>query len=164
MATPWTSNRASGSAMASSSQVRSRADRKTHMLSVPSPSSRPEARPWLPGADVPDFRRLSCASVVSPVARPAHSRTCLKLPSPRYPQRGALITTPARLVPARCRGMIMTSCSPWLLGRMVIRTSASAAASSGALRVKSSRSAPSCRQLLRAWRRGCWQGRLALRM
>lgn len=37
-----TSSRASGNAMASSSQVRNRADRKTHMLSVPS-SSRLEA-------------------------------------------------------------------------------------------------------------------------
>ena len=40
----WTSSRASGSAMASSSQVRSRADRKTHILSVPS-SSRLETNP-----------------------------------------------------------------------------------------------------------------------
>ena len=40
----WTSSRASGSVMASSSQVRSRADRKTHMLSVPS-SSRLEVGP-----------------------------------------------------------------------------------------------------------------------
>jgi len=52
------------------------------------------------------------------------------LSAPRYPRRGALITRPARLVPARCR---------------------------------SPRSAPSGRQLLRAWRRGCWQGwRVAL--
>jgi hypothetical protein len=51
----WTSSRASGSAIASSSQVRNRADRKTHMLSVPSSSTRREAGPWPPGADVRDF-------------------------------------------------------------------------------------------------------------
>ena len=130
MATPWTSSRASGSAMASSSQVRSRADRKTHMLSVPSSSSRLEAGPWLPGADVQDFCRLSCASVVSPVARQAHSRACLSclrgLPAARRANRHA-----GEAGPARCRGMIMASCSSWLPGRMVIRTSAFAATSSG---------------------------------
>jgi len=44
----WTSSRASGSAMANSSQVRSRADRKTHMLSVL--SSSPGGRPSRPTA------------------------------------------------------------------------------------------------------------------
>ena len=50
----WTSSRASGSAMASSSQVRSRADRKAHILSVPS-LPRLEAGPWLPSADLRDI-------------------------------------------------------------------------------------------------------------
>src|SRR5690242_21190165 len=56
-ATRWTSSRASGSAMVSSSQVRSRADSKTHMLSVPSSSPSLEACPWPPGADVRDLLR-----------------------------------------------------------------------------------------------------------
>jgi len=47
-ATRWTSSRASGNAMASSSHVRNRADRKTHMLNVPS-SSRLQTSPKPPG-------------------------------------------------------------------------------------------------------------------
>ena len=98
----WTSSRASGSAMASSSQVRSRADRKTHMFSVPS-SSRLEAGPWQPGADVRDF--LLHRAVHQWRCRQPGWRTAgyVLLSSRRYPQRGALITTPERLVLARRR-------------------------------------------------------------
>jgi hypothetical protein len=95
----WTSSRASGSAMASSSHVRSRADRKTHMLSFPS-SSRLEAGPWPPGADVRDSYRTELSISALPTARLGYSRAC-PLSSRRYPQRGALITTPERLVLAR---------------------------------------------------------------
>jgi hypothetical protein len=48
------------------------------------------------------------------------------LSSRRYLQRDAPITTPERLVLARCVAMSMTSCSTWLPGSMVIRNSASA--------------------------------------
>ena len=56
-----------------------------------------------------------------------------QLPSRRYPQHGALITThhAGEAGPRALRGMIMTSCSSWLPGRMVIKPSASAATSSG---------------------------------
>ena len=157
-ATPWTSNRASGSAMASSSQVRSRADRKTHMLSVPSSTSRLKAGPWLRGADVQDFCRLSCASVVSPVARSAHSRACLNvfaaLPAARRANHHAGEAGPRALqgddhdiVQFLAAGQ--DDDQDFCLRRHLVRC---------ALRAKSPRSAPSGRQLLRAWRRGCWQG------
>ena len=154
MATPWTSNRASGSAMASSSQVRSRADRKTHMLSVPSSTSRLKAGPWLRGADVQDFCRLSCASVVSPVARPAHSRACLNvfaaLPAARRANHHAGEAGPRALqgddhdiVQFLAAGQ--DDDQDFCLRRHLVRC---------ALRAKSPRSAPSGRQLLRAWRWG----------
>jgi hypothetical protein len=88
-----TSSRASGSAMASSSQVRSRADRKTHMLSVPS-SSRLEAAQ--PADGLRDFfTALSCT--LGGVADSQLGRTGRYVPSPsrRYPRLGALITAPA---------------------------------------------------------------------
>jgi len=77
-ATRWTSSRASGNAMASSSQVRSRPDRKTHMLSVPSSSSRLETNPEPPGGQLAGpVTALSCASAALSAARFAHSRACL---------------------------------------------------------------------------------------
>jgi hypothetical protein len=94
--------------------------------------SPPGGQPSRPAAD----RRtsspvLSCASAASPVARLAAQPGMPHLSSRRYPQRGALITTPERVVPRVLRGTIMTSCSSWPPGRMVIRTSASAAISAG---------------------------------
>jgi hypothetical protein len=67
--------------MASSSQARSRADRKTHMLSVPSSSSRLEAGLWPPGADLRDFYRTAlCISGAagSQVGAPPGMSHCLR--------------------------------------------------------------------------------------
>jgi len=55
----WTSSRASGSAMASSSQIRSRADRKTHMLNVPSSASRKPGMSQYVFAALPAARRAN---------------------------------------------------------------------------------------------------------
>ena len=82
--------------MASSSQMRSRVDRKTHMFSILAlPAWRPA--PKTPGAD--SYRIELCISGV-PVARAAQPGLSHSS-SRRYPQCGALITTSARLVLAR---------------------------------------------------------------
>jgi hypothetical protein len=48
----WTRNRANGSAMAISSHLRSLADRKTHISSVPSPDLQSDPRPTAGGSAV----------------------------------------------------------------------------------------------------------------
>jgi hypothetical protein len=55
--------------MASSSQVRSRADRKTHILSIPSSSSGLEGGPKAARRHLRLLTALSCVSVALPVAR-----------------------------------------------------------------------------------------------
>ena len=113
----WTSSRASGSAMASSSQVRSRADRKTHMLSVPSFFAwRP--RPGRPAPMCGTSTALSCASVALLTARLAHSRACpivfAGLPAARHANHYTREADPRAL-----HGASVTSCSSWLPGSMI---------------------------------------------
>ena len=107
--------------MASSSHVRSRADRKTHMLSVPS-FSRLEAGPWRPalmrGTSYRTDHCMSCASVALPTARLAHSRAgpvlFAALPAAWRANRYAGEAGPCAL-----REMNMTSCRSLLAGRIV---------------------------------------------
>ena len=89
----WTSSRASGNAMASSSQVRSRADRKTHMLSIPSSShleTGPQSRPALICGT--SYRTEAVHQWRPPVARLAAQSGMAHHLRGYYPQRGALIT------------------------------------------------------------------------
>jgi hypothetical protein len=88
----WTSSRASGNAMISSIQRRSRAERNTHMPSAP--SFRP-AKGWpCPRLSICPFAGDS----VSVVGRKAPGRVVALFRGGRYPQRGAELTTPMRLI------------------------------------------------------------------
>ena len=125
----WTSSRASGSAMASSSQVRSRADRKTHMLSILLlPTWSPPPKP--PGADLRDF--LPHRAVHQCRHRSQgwpHSRawpiSFAALPAARRTNHCG--GEAGRCPPRGTRGMSMTAYGSWVPGSIVIRTSASAA-------------------------------------
>ena len=111
----WTSNRASGSAMAISSHLRSLTEKKTHMFNVP--SSQLAWRRKLPADGLAILLRHSGLLMqVEAARRPPRVRVSLPplqpprhvpSPSPRYPKPGALITVPATrpLRLAACAGL-----------------------------------------------------------
>ena len=114
----WTSNRASGSAMAISSHLRSLTEKKTHMFNVP--SSQLAWRRKLPADGLAILLRHSGLLMqVEAARRPPRVRVSLPplqpprhvpSPSPRYPKPGALITasatrTHALLRLAACAGL-----------------------------------------------------------
>ena len=90
-----TSSRASGSAMASSSQGLQPGEEKTHILSVLSSSRLAAGALGGPAA----YLRASCQRALRCAVGVAGSRACPAVFA-ALPQRGALITTPAALITA----------------------------------------------------------------
>jgi hypothetical protein len=103
----WTTSRASGNAMASSSQRRIRAKRNTHILCVPSSSG-----PWPAPAAVPGDLGCPCrsarpVSVLRPAVLPV--RIGVLRSARRYPPSSAVITGRVRLIRRRCSAALVTT-------------------------------------------------------